>query len=321
MYIGNVLIENNLIFAPMAGITDSPTRIIARRFGAGMVYSEMISSEGLVRNQRKTKELLYFTSSEHPLALQIFGSHPECMGEAAKIICNSGVDIIDINFGCPAKKVLKAQSGAYLLQFPDKIAKIISRVRSKIKIPLTVKIRSGWDKENINALLIARIAQEEGADALIIHPRTRSQMFKEHADWDIITQIKKSVKIPVIGNGDVISPMDARRMFQETDCDAVMIGRGALGNPWLFNITDHFLRTGEFLSQPGIEEKIKIALQHLEYEVQYKGEKRGIKESYKLIFWYLKGLPETHKVRQEIIKQNSLQGIKDILEEYLKANL
>ncbi len=319
MYIGNVLIKNNLIFAPLAGVTDSPARIIARRFGAGMVFSEMISSEGLIRHHKKTKTLLYFIPEEQPIAIQIFGSNPEHMADAAQIVCAEKADILDLNFGCPVKKVIKAQSGSYLLQFPLRIAKIISSVKRKINIPLTIKIRSGWDKNHINAVEIAKIAQEEGVDAIIIHPRTREQMFTGKSDWEIIKQIKNSVKIPVIGNGDITAPEDAKRMFDETGCDAVMIGRGALGNPWIFKASEHFLQTGELLPPPDTHEKIKVALQHLKYEVQYKGEKKGIRESYKVLFWYLKGLPAVHLVRQEIIKQNKFQDIKNILEQYLSS--
>ncbi|MBI5417922.1 tRNA dihydrouridine synthase DusB [Candidatus Poribacteria bacterium] len=316
MYIKNISIKNNLIFAPLAGITDSPTRIITKRFGAGMVFSEMISSEGLIRYHQKTEELLYFTEEERPIALQIFGSNPEHMAKAAFIAEQKNADAIDLNLGCPVNKVIKAQSGSYLLQFPDKVSKIISSVRKKINIPLTVKIRAGWKKDQINAVQIAKIAENEGADAIIIHPRTREQMFSGKADWEIIADVKQSVRIPVIGNGDVLTPQDAKRMFDETKCDAIMIGRGALGNPWIFNITEHFLNTGIMPSLPTSEEKIKIALQHFDYEVQYKGENRGVRESYKIIFWYLKGLPNTINIKKEIIKHIDSELIRNILKEY-----
>ncbi|MBI4651345.1 tRNA dihydrouridine synthase DusB [Candidatus Desantisbacteria bacterium] len=319
MLIGKVSVENNLIFAPLSGITDSPTRIIARCFGAGLVFSEMISCEGLIRHHKKTEELLYFTPEERPIAFQIFGFNPENMADAAFIAYEKGADIIDLNFGCPVKKIIKSKSGSYLLQFPEKIAKIIACVRRKINIPLTIKIRAGWDLEHVNACDIAKIAQDEGADAVIIHPRTQTQMFRGISDWEIIRKVKNTIQqIPVIGNGDILTPQDASRMFNETGCDAVMIGRGALGNPWIFKNIEHFIKTGEILNPPAIEEKIKMALHHMESEVQYKGEKRGVRESYKVLFWYLKGLPDAVSVRQKIIKHDNFNEIKNILEKYME---
>ena len=226
--------KKGALLAPLAGISNLPFRLIARAQGCALAYTEMISSNGLVRKTEKTYEYLKTSAEDRPLGVQIFGADPEIMAEAARIVADSGVDLIDINMGCPVKKVIKAGAGVILMKDPDLVARMIEAVKKAVKIPVTVKIRSGWNRSSINAVEIAQIAEDCGADAITVHPRTADQGYSGHADWKIIANVKKAVKIPVIGNGDIRQPQDAVRMLAETACDAVMVGRGALGNPWIF---------------------------------------------------------------------------------------
>ncbi|MCL2415618.1 MAG: tRNA dihydrouridine synthase DusB [Defluviitaleaceae bacterium] len=316
MRIGKVEISNKIIAAPMAGISDLPYRLICRNFGAGLVYSEMVSAKGLVYRNENTKFLLNTSPKERPVSLQIFGSEPDILAEAARILDADfdNFDILDINMGCPAPKIVKNGEGSALMQNPQLIREIISAVKKATLKPVTIKIRKGFSKNNVNAVEIARIAQEAGADAIAVHGRTRDQFYEGQADWDIIRQVKQAVAIPVIGNGDINTAFDAKKMLDETGCDAIMIARGANGNPWLFTEICRFLQTGEELPKPSFQEKIDMAVKHAQYVINYKGEAIGIREMRKHFCWYIKGMSGANQARTEIVRAETLQEIFDILE-------
>jgi nifR3 family TIM-barrel protein len=307
--IGDIVIENKIVLAPMAGVSNSPFRILSRKFGAGLVFAEMVSDKGLLFNNEKTLDLLFMTDLEKPMVQQIFGSDVKTMVEAAKFIdLNSNCDIIDINMGCPVPKVaIKAQAGSSLMKNPDKVYEIVKAVSNSVSKPVTVKIRSGWDFDSINAVLVAKKIEEAGAKAITIHARTRSQGYSGKADWDIIKQVKEAVSIPVIGNGDVIDGPSAEKMLEYTKCDAVMIGRGALGNPWIFREIDHYLKTKEILPKPTHLEIKEMMIDHLNALISLKGEKTAILEMRSHGPWYLKGISHASHLRQQLSKTNSKQ--------------
>ncbi|HBY65519.1 MAG TPA: tRNA dihydrouridine synthase DusB, partial [Acholeplasmataceae bacterium] len=278
--IGNLVIENKIILAPMAGVSNSPFRILSRKYGAGLVFAEMVSDKGLLYNNEKTIKLLYMTDVEKPMAQQIFGSDLKTMVEAAVYIDkNSNADIIDINMGCPVPKVaIKAQAGSALMKNPDLIYEIVSEIVKRVSKPVTVKIRSGWDHSSVNAVEVAKRIEAAGAAAITVHARTRSQGYSGLADYDVIKAVKEAVKIPVIGNGDVIDGPSAKRMLEHTGCDAVMIGRGALGNPWIFREIDAYLKDGTILERPSHEEIREMMVSHLDSLVELKGEHIAVLE-------------------------------------------
>lgn len=316
MNIGGFIPKNNVFLAPMAGVTDTAFRIICRQFDCGLVYTEMISSKGLTFNSVKTRAMLDIDDREAPAAVQIFGSEPEIMASTAELISqNPKVAFIDINMGCPAPKIVKNNEGSALMKDMHLAEKIIKNVVKRSKKPVTVKFRKGWDETLINAVEFAKMAESAGASAVAVHGRTRAQMYEGNADWDIIRKVKESVKISVIGNGDVISPESAKRLLNETKCDAIMIGRGSLGNPWIFKRTVHYLNTGELLSEPSFEDKIDMALLHLSMAFEFKGH-RGIVEMRKHIGWYLKGLKNATSVRDIINKINDKDEIEKVLKDY-----
>ncbi|MEK7851329.1 MAG: tRNA dihydrouridine synthase DusB [Deltaproteobacteria bacterium] len=317
--IGNLKLENNLILAPMAGITNLPFRLMCKEEGAGLVFSEMVSAMAIVRNSQKTSALLRTDEKERPLAVQLFGSEPKILAEAARIVEGVGADIIDINMGCPAKKVVSTGAGSSLLKDPFKIKEIIEAVRSAAKVPFTVKIRSGWDVKSINYLEIGRIAEECGADAITLHSRTTAQQFGGHSDWSHIAELKKAVKIPVIGNGDVKTPEDAKKMLDETGCDGVMIGRGALGNPWIFSRTLKYLKEGIVLLPPPEEEVFSAIRHHIEGLVEFMGERSAVKEFRKHIGWYTKGLPHSSDFRRTAIHIDNLEDLLDECDAYFET--
>ncbi len=317
--IGDIEVSNRVVLAPMAGVCDNSFRTICKEFGAGLIYTEMVSDKAIVYNNKKTINMLYMTEDERPLGIQVFGSDKESFVEAAKYIAeNTNCDFIDINMGCPVPKVAqRAQAGAALLKDPEKVYEIVKACVDAIDKPVTVKIRSGWDKNNINAIEIAKMIEKAGASLLAIHGRTRSQMYEGQADWDIIKSVKEAVSIPVIGNGDVTSPLKAKEMLDYTGVDAVMIGRAAMGNPWIFKEVSHFLNTGELLDKPTKEEKIKVCKEHLERLINLKGEKIAIREMRAHAAWYLKGLRGSASVKNKINQTNNKDELLKVLNDYL----
>lgn len=316
--IGNVKIKNQVVLAPMAGISNSAFRTIAKDFGCGLIYAEMVSDKAITYKNKKTIDMLYMTDYERPLVQQIFGCDKESFVEAAKYIYeNMKPDIIDINMGCPVPKVaLRAQAGASLLKNVDKIEEIVSAVVQSVPIPVTVKIRSGWDDKHINAVEVAKICEKSGAKAICIHPRTRAQGYSGTADWKIIKQVKNNVKIPVIGNGDIKTAQDAKRMLEETGCDAVMVARGVLGNPWLIRDIINLLDNKKELPAPSPLEKVNMCIKHLNLLTQTKSEKIARLEIRNHIAWYLKGVKNSNEIKNKIYKCININDIILILNSY-----
>ena len=302
----------------MAGVTDLPFRLICKEQDCGMLYTEMVNAKALCYDDQNTKKMLKIEEEEHPVAIQIFGSDPEYMGGAAKILNSYPNEILDINMGCPAPKVVKNGDGSALLKNPELAAKVLRSVVDNSEKPVTLKIRKGWDDTCINAVEIAKIAQDCGISAIAVHGRTREQYYSGKADWDIIKEVKQNVSIPVIGNGDVFEVEDAINMLNKTNCDAIMIGRGAQGNPWIFKRINHYMQTGEILPGPTLEEKIDTAMKHLKLAVQEHGEYVAVREMRKHIAWYLKGLRNSAKVRDEINKIESYEEVVNKLKGYMQ---
>lgn len=316
--IGNVVIKNQVVLAPMAGICNSAFRRICKEMGCGLIYAEMVSDKAITFHNQKTLDMLYMTDEERPLVQQIFGSDKDSFVIAAKHIYETmKPDIIDINMGCPVPKVaVRAQAGSALLKNPDKIYEIVSAVVSAVPIPVTVKIRSGWDQNHINAKEVALVCEKAGASAICIHPRTRSQGYSGKADWSIIKEVKDNVNIPVIGNGDVKTPEDAKRMLEETGCDAVMIGRGVLGNPWLIKNTISYFDTGVYLKDISLNDKLNMILHHLDYLCNLKDEHIAALEIRNHIGWYLKGVKGGNVVKNKIYQTTKIRDIISILNEF-----
>lgn len=316
--IGNVELENNLILAPMAGVTDLPFRIICKEFGPGLVCTEMESSKAIFYDDQKTKKLLNIEGEKRPISVQIFGSDPETMGYAAKYV-SSFADIVDINMGCPAPKVVKNGDGSKLLLDLNKAKQIIKSVVKNSTVPVTVKFRKGWDLEHIVATEIAKIAEDSGVSAITIHGRTRTQFYSGEADLDVIKKVKESVKIPVIGNGDIVDEESAHKMFEYTGVDGIMIGRGSFGNPWIFERIKHYLETGEKLSSVTNEEKLRIIKKHINLLVKEKGEITGVHEMRKHVAWYTKNLKNSSEFRNSINTIEDKEKLLEAIEEYFKT--
>ena len=317
--IGNVEIKNQVVLAPMAGICNNAYRTIIKEMGCGLIVAEMVSDKALMYDSAKTKEMLYMTEEERPISQQIFGSDKESFIIAAKYIEeNMHPDIIDINMGCPVPKVaLRAQAGSALLKDPDKVYEIVKAVVDNVSVPVTVKIRSGWDDKHINAVEIAKVIEQAGASAIAVHPRTRAQGYSGHANWDIIKQVKESVSIPVIGNGDITSCYDAKKMLDETGCDAVMIGRGVLGNPWLIKECVDYIDKGIEPSIITIEEKISMIKRHLNNLLKTKPYKVAMLEIRTHAAYYLKGLPKGKELKVSIFKTTKKEELLELLDNYL----
>ncbi len=314
--IGSVVLPNPVVLAPMAGVTDPPFRAIVKEFNPGLVCGEMISAMALHYDSQKTRDMIQIKPFEKPVSIQIFGSDPDIMAKAALFIAGEGADIIDINMGCPVSKVVKSGEGAALLKNLPLAAKIIQRVVESVKIPVTVKFRLGWDSSRIIAPELAQIAQDQGASAVTLHARTREQFYQGKANWDAIAEVKRYVSIPVIGNGDVDSPEAAKAMLEQTGCDGVMIGQAALGRPWIFGQIVSYLEKGVILPDPPIHQQFKLIEKHLQLQIQYSGEHRGLLEMRKHLSWYLKGMPGAAKMRDKINMLTSVESLKEVLREY-----
>ena len=318
--IGNIEIKNNVVLAPMAGISNSAYRTIIKEMGCGLIYAEMVSDKAITYGSKKTIDMLYMTDFERPISQQIFGSDKESFVTSAKYIYeNMKPDIIDINMGCPVPKVaVRAQAGSALLKDPDKVYGIVKAVKEAVPCPVTVKIRSGWDENSINAVEIAKVIEKAGADAIAVHPRTRAQGYSGKANWNIIKEVKENVNIPVIGNGDILTCYDAKSMLDETGCDAIMIGRGVLGNPWLIKECIEYLEDKKEPKEVSVEEKINMIKYHIELLRKTKCDKLALLEIRSHASWYLKGIKNSSKLRTNICKAKNIEELLNLIEEFLR---
>lgn len=311
--IGNVTLENNVILAPMAGVTDLPYRLLCREQGCGLVCMEMVSAKAVLYKNRNTKELLEVQEEERPVSLQLFGSDPEILSKIAGQLEDGPYDIFDLNMGCPVPKVVRNGEGSALMKNPKLVEEILSSMVRTLKKPVTVKIRKGFDDTCVNAAEIAKIAESCGVAAVAVHGRTREQYYSGKADWNIIRQVKEAVKIPVIGNGDVFSPQDAKRLVEETGCDGIMVARGAKGNPWIFKQITTYLDTGELLPKPGAAELKAMILRHGRMMMEFKGEMAGMREMRKHVAWYTAGYPNSAALRNDINSVETLDGLAELI--------
>ena len=318
LQIGNVTLENNLILAPMAGVTDLPFRLLCKEQGAALCCMEMVSAKGIMYNNKNTESLLTVDERERPVSLQLFGSDPEIMGAMAAKIEHRNFDILDINMGCPVPKVVNNGDGSALMKNPVLAGKIIESMVKAIDKPVTVKIRKGFDDEHINAVEMAHVAQESGAAAVAVHGRTREQFYSGKADWSIIADVKNAVSIPVIGNGDILDAKDVIAMKEQTNCDGFMIGRGAQGNPWIFHQILNYFETGELIGKPPMEEMVKTMLRHAKLQIEFKGDYLGIREMRKHAAWYTAGYKGASKLRGRINDVESYEELEALFEEFMK---
>lgn len=318
--IGDITLKNKVVLAPMAGVCNPAFRLIAKEFGCGLVCAEMVSDKAILNGNERTMQMLFVDEREKPLSLQIFGGDKKTLVEAAKVVDQqTNADIIDINMGCPVPKITKCDAGARWLLDPNKMEEMVSAVVDAVSKPVTVKMRMGWDTEHILAVENAQAVERAGAKAVALHGRTRQQLYTGTANWDIIREVKQAVNIPVIGNGDILTPEDAKRMLDETHCDGVMIGRGALGNPWMLYRTVQYLTRGELPADPMPEEKIRIAILHLDRLIALKGERVAVKEMRKHMAWYLKGMRGTARVKDAMMEQTTREGMVTVLHHYIES--
>lgn len=312
MKIGNVEIDKTAALAPMAGVADKTFRELCKNFGAAYTVSEMVSAKGVTMGDRKSGELMTVSEIEHPVAVQIFGNDPETMAQAAVSALKMNADIIDINMGCPAPKIVKGGAGSALMREPELAGRIIKAVSRAVDVPVTVKIRSGWDSENINAVEMARIAEFNGASAVTVHGRTKEQMYAPSVNVDIIKQVKNAVSIPVIGNGDIVDIFSAAKMYEDTGCDLIMVGRGALGCPWIFQQISAYLNTGYIIPDPPVSQKMLIMIKHIESLCDERGERIGMREARKHALWYTKELRGAAEYRRQLSAIENIDDLKRI---------
>jgi tRNA-dihydrouridine synthase B len=315
--IGNLRIEDALVLAPMEDVTSAPFRALCRRHGADLVFTEFVSAEGLVRDNRKSTEKLRLLAEERPVGVQIFGERPEAMADAARrVVEESAPDVIDVNIGCPVRKVVQKGAGAALLRDLDLTERIVRAIVRAVPVPVTAKARIGWDAESIRVLELVRMLEANGVAAVAIHARTRAQGYGERADWRWIAAAKRAVTIPVIGNGDVVSPRDAVRLLEETGCDGVMIGRAAIGNPWIFRRIKHYLATGTELPEPSVADRVETLMEHLRWNVDTHGEARGVREMRRQYGAYLHGVPGVAEIRRQLMEIDALDGVAEAVSRF-----
>ncbi len=315
--IGNLFLQDNVFLAPMAGVTDKSYRTIIKSIGCGMMFTEMVSAKALTYGYKKTYQIIDFLEAHRPIGVQLFGSEPETMAEAAEILQDRySPEVIDVNMGCPVPKIVSNNEGSALMQNPILAKKIIEKMVAKVNTPVTVKIRKGFSKESSNAVEFAKVLQDAGASMVAVHGRTRDQFYQGSADWNIIKQVKHHLQIPVVGNGDIFSVKDAQRMINLTGCDGVMVARGVQGNPFLINQILHYLKTGEHLGEPSLDEKFDVMLKHLKQVVKDKGEYIAIREMRSHLSWYLKGLPNSAAIRNKVFHQTNEEGLRSVLTNY-----
>lgn len=318
--IGNITVDGNIALGPMAGVTDLPFRVLCKEQGADLIYTEMVSAKGIYYNNKNTESLLEIREDERPVALQLFGSDPEIMGSMAAKIEHRNFDILDINMGCPVPKVVNNGEGSAMLKTPELAGEVVNSIARSIKKPVSVKFRIGFDDVDGNIVDFAKRMEASGASMIAVHGRTRAQYYSGKANWDVIKQIKKAVSIPVIGNGDIFTPQDAKAMFEQTECDGIMVARGVRGNPWLFKQIKAYLENGEVIPKPSCEELVEMVLRHGRLQVEWKGEYIGIREMRKHVAWYTTGYKNSAKLRGSVNEINTYEDLEKVMYTFLEMN-